>query len=139
MKKIIVLITLIVVSAVAFGSTYPDGTYRGNFIDRDSNYNGEVQVNVQFDLEDDIVKKATMRMLNFKGENYLKDPKLEKEKDKYVSALNHLVGKNLKDTMPDLYTPGNIPMAGATVRGGKIRSAIQDGLNRGVYRLSKIK
>ncbi|UUV17642.1 hypothetical protein NRK67_02065 [Fusobacteria bacterium ZRK30] len=137
MKKIIILITLIAVSAVTFGSTYSDGTYRGNFIDRDSNYNGEVQVNVQFDLENDIVKKASMRMLNFKGQNYMKDPKLKKEKEKYVSALNHLVGKNLEETMPDLYTPENIPMAGATVRGGKIRSAVQDGLNRGVYRLPK--
>lgn len=54
---IIFLLTLIVVSAATFGSTYLDGIYRENFIDRDSNYNGEVPVNVQFDLENDIVKK----------------------------------------------------------------------------------
>ena len=137
MKKLFILVTLIVVSAITFGATYSDGTYRGNFIDRDSNYNGEVQVNVQFELENDIVKKVSIRMLNFKGQNYMKDSKLKKVKDKYIAALNHLVGKKLENTMPDLYTPDKIPMAGATVRGGKIRSAIQDGLNRGVYKLPK--
>ncbi len=40
--------------------------------------------------------------------------------------------------MDDLYTPGDIlddyeGFSGATVRGTKIRSAIQDGLNRGLY------
>jgi hypothetical protein len=53
----------------------------------------------------------------------------------YKSLIDHLIGKDIRDSLSDLYKPGTIVDAasGATLRAGKVISAIRDALNRGVY------
>lgn len=115
---------------------YEDGTYRGIFADGDA-----IQVNVQFTLENDIVTAARFRHL-WADENY----NLDAEEDPYKSvvamykeSLEYLIGKDLKEHLPTLYTPEQIVTTeidgytSATIRSSKIISAVRDGLNRGVY------
>lgn len=117
--------------------SYENGTYRGTFSD-----GGSMQVGVEFKLENNIVKEAKLRYLEYKGVNYLKE-----ETDKtiiglaqqYKTLFEHLVEKDIRESLGDLYEPGNIvtenvdAFTGATIRAGKIISATRDALNRGVY------
>lgn len=116
---------------------HPDATYRGAFIDE-----GIIQVNLQFTLVDGVVTKASFRHLVGAKPEY----NLEAEQEPYRSvvaqyeeALQHLVGKPLRDHLADLYDPGRIVTlevdgyTGATIRSTKIISAIRDALNRGPY------
>ncbi len=130
------LVTLISTSALAQGAkSYADGTYRGVFID-----SGGLEVAVQFTLKDHVVTAARYRLLQYKGTDYLK-PQSQAEKSlaqQYQKALEHLQGKDIRGHINDLYQPGDFVgnvdgYSGATIRANKIRSAIQDGLNRGVY------
>ncbi|MBB5174306.1 hypothetical protein [Texcoconibacillus texcoconensis] len=55
----------------------------------------------------------------------------------HEEVLDYLVGQPL-DAIADLHSPGDFVddvdrFTGATIRGNKIFSAIQDGLNRGIY------
>ncbi len=115
---------------------YENGTYRGIFADGD-----EIQVNVEFELEDGIVQAADFRWLR-RDENY----NLEAEDDPYRSVvqqyketLEYLEGKELKTYLTDLYFPENFvetevdDYTAATIRSQKVISAIRDALNRGVY------
>lgn len=117
--------------------SYENGTYRGAFLD-----SGYMQVNVQFKLEDNIIKSISFRHLEYSGVNYL----TEKEnktvlglKDQYQQLANHLIGKDIRDSLVELYKPANIvtnkvdAFTGATLRSSKIVSAVRDGLNRGPY------
>lgn len=117
-------------------TVYEDGTYRGIFADGDA-----IQINVQFTLKDGIVTAARFRHLR-RDENY----NINAGEDPYKSvvamyreSLEYLVGKNLDDHLPALYTPERIVTTeidgytSATIRSNKIISAIRDGLNRGVY------
>ncbi len=117
---------------------YPDGIYRGVFIDGD-----EIQVNVQFRLENGIMTAASFRHLHALEEYHL-DTREEPYRSviqQYEEALDHLVGKNLVAHLDDLYMPQQIVTlevdgySAATLRANKIRSAIQDALNRGPYSL----
>lgn len=118
--------------------SYKDGTYRGMFADR-----GDIQVAVQFALEDNIVKSVSFRQLYHGGKDY----RIEKEdatligiRTQYEELVNHLIGKDLREHINDLYSPGDIvktevdALSGATIRSGKVISALRDGLNRGVYK-----
>ena len=107
---------------------YEDGTYRGTFADE-----GIIQVNVQFKLARNIVTEIRYRYLSYKG-NCLEAP----WGPQYEQAIQHLVGKDLRKNLNDLYTPGNFVkdvdgFTGATIRSVKVRSAIKDGLNRDPY------
>ncbi len=113
-----------------------DGTYRGAFVDGDT-----IQVNVEFTLENGIVTQAYFRHLRA-DDNYRLDAEHAPYRlvvEQYQEALRHLVGKDLRTHLADLYHPDRIVATevdgytSATVRSNKIRSAIQDGLNRGVY------
>lgn len=109
---------------------YEDGTYRGSFMDR-----GEIQVNLQFDLRDNIVTGIQYRHLQFGGSNCLEAP----WGPQYQQAIQYLIGKDIRVSLDDLYNPGDFVddvdgFTGATIRAGKPRSAIRDALNRGVYR-----
>lgn len=123
--------------------TYSDGVYRGVFID-----GAEMQVNVDFELKANQVVAAKYRYLFYKGIDYRKeatDVKIMEMNKQYTELLNYLVGKDIRTAVKDLYVPGNIVkttavdgVTGATLRSGKIISAINDALNRGVYSLPKV-
>ena len=75
MKKfLLALMLLTAVSAVAAKKApatkaqYPDGTYRGVYIS-----NQETQVEVQFDLKNDVITSAKYRTLFYKGNDWLKE------------------------------------------------------------------
>ncbi|MDP3486496.1 MAG: FMN-binding protein [Bacillota bacterium] len=143
MKKII-LALLVVVSLVALAGcapkqpeqTYENGTYRGTFSD-----SGEMQVNVEFKLENNIVKSIKFRYLAYKGVDYLKsdDQTVIGLRDQHQQLADHLIGKDIRVALADLYKPGDIvknqvdAFTGATLRASKVLSASRDALNRGVY------
>ncbi len=130
MRKSIILLSLIFASS-AFASTYRDGTYRGVYISGQ-----ETQVEVQFNLENDVIKEAKYRTLYYKGHDWLKEPEYVAKNKGYIGALDFLVGKKVDEvTLDKLYAPESIEKAGATVRGGKIRSAIKSGLMAGPIKL----
>lgn len=128
MKKII-LASLFLMGVSSFGSTYRDGIYRGNFMSGQEN-----QVEVQFKLKDDTISNTKFRTLFYKGNDYLKNKELEDEKSRYQEALKYTEGKKIADALEALYSPENIPRAGATIRATKIRAAIQNAINSGVYK-----
>lgn len=118
--------------------SYENGTYRGIFADR-----GDIQVSVQYTLKDNKVESISFRQLFHNGNDY----RTERENDliiqlreQHEELINYLIGKDIRTSLRDLYYPGEIVktdidgLSGATIRSGKIISAINDGLNRGVYR-----
>lgn len=130
MKKFLMLLTII--GAVAYGAEYRNGTYRGVYISGQ-----ETQVEVQFDLKDDKVEKPKFRTLFYKNQDYLKNKDLSKYKSEYEALLTAIINKNVNDGMETLYAPGEIENAGATVRATKVRAAIKNALNSGVYTPAK--
>lgn len=116
--------------------TYKDGTYRGAFYD--------ASVVVEISLKNNVVEAAKFRTLTYKEDDYLKteDTTLVGLKGQYEDVLNHIVGKDITTVIDELYAPENITkdidgFTAATVRSGKVISAINDALNRGVYSLPK--
>lgn len=120
-------------------TAYSDGTYCGFYIDGNLE-----QVSVQFEIKDQKFTNVTLRGLQYKDGNYLAEEGTEIQKQiaaQYTEATEYLVGKDVS-ALADLLTPGNIvsdqdTVTGATVRTNKLSSAIADGLNRGVYKLSE--
>ena len=136
-KTVFIIVCL---TAVWLGCSRPqnhqDGWYRGVFIDGDA-----IQVNVEFELKESVVKNISFRHLK-RDENYHLDTEKEPYRsviEQYREALQYLVGKNIEVHIDDLYEPGAIVekevdgYTAATLRTNKVRSAIQDALNRGVY------
>ena len=117
-------------------ASYEDGTYRGVFID-----NNVQQVGVEFTLKDNVVTKAGFRHLEYRRINYRtsEDPLIQGMRGQYQQLLDYLVGKDIRTSLKDLYQSGSIvtenvdAFSGATLRAGKVISAVRDGLNRGVY------
>ncbi|WP_353892251.1 hypothetical protein PRVXH_001583 [Proteinivorax hydrogeniformans] len=114
---------------------YEDGTYRGVFIDRD-----EVQVNVQFSLNDNTIESINFRRLFYSNQDYLEadDETIQSLGEQHQQVLESIQGTDINEALEELYEPGNLAedidgFTSATLRGNKIRSAIKDGLNRGVY------
>lgn len=108
---------------------YPDGIYRGSFID-----SGEVQVSLQFKLQNNVVTEIKYSHLAYKGNNCLEAPWGRQ----YQQAIQYLVGKDIRVHLNDLYKPGDFvdnvdTYSGATIRAVKVRSAIKDALNREAY------
>lgn len=117
--------------------SYEDCTYRGAFLD-----GGTMQVGVQLKLEKNLVKEISFRHLEYKDVDYRKEERDETIiglREQYEEAIDYLVEKDIRESLVDLYEPGNIVkedidgFTGATVRSNKVISAIRDGLNRGVY------
>ena len=115
---------------------YMDGTYRGAY------FNPE-DVEVEFVMKDGKFESIKYRQLGYKGESYLKseDPVMKGVTEQYQALADHLVGKEPSALM-DLYKPENIAkdtdtFTAATMRAGKMITAVQDGLNRGPYALPK--
>lgn len=130
MKRFLMLLT--VIGAVAYGAEYRNGTYRGVFVSGQ-----ETQVEVDFNLKDDKVEKPKFRTLFYKEQDYLKNKDLTKYKDEYEALLTYMTNKNVNEGMEALYTPGDIENAGATIRASKVRAAIKNALNSGVYTPAK--
>ncbi|TCO10383.1 hypothetical protein [Natronoflexus pectinivorans] len=118
----------------------PDGTYRGGFYDL-----GAIQMNIQFILEDGIVKEAEFRHM-WRDENYYMETETEPYKSviaQYEEALQYLVGKKLSDHLEDLHEPGNVVSlevdgySAATLRTQKIIASIREAVIKGVYRFEE--
>lgn len=111
--------------------SYEDGTYRGVYGEVDN------QVTVELSLKDNIVTKISYRNLAYGGVNYRSstDERIVNLRNQYQALIAHLVGKDIRDSLPELYKPGQIvdAVGGATLRSAKVISAIRDALNRGVY------
>ena len=138
MKKFLLALMLVgAVSAVAATKSapkaqYPDGTYRGLYISKQ-----DTEVEVQFDLKDDVITKITYRALQYKGHDWLKEDEYVAKNDGYMKLLERITNKKIQDVMPTMYNSEEIEKGGATVREMKVRSALQYGLNLGPFRLPK--
>ncbi|WP_147384192.1 hypothetical protein [Fusobacterium pseudoperiodonticum] len=138
MKKFLLALMLVgAVSAVAATksapkSQYPDGTYRGLYISKQ-----DTEVEVQFDLKDDVITKITYRALHYKGHDWLKEDEYVAKNEGYMKLLERITNKKIQDVMPTMYNSEEIEKGGATVREMKVRSALQYGLNLGPFRLPK--
>lgn len=125
MKKFLLFLLC---SSLVYASQYRDGLYRGVFVSKQ-----ETQVEVSFNLKNDIIKSIKYKTLYFNGKDYLKEQSLENFRKQYEGLLTYLVGKNVNEGMEALYYPEKIELAGATIRSSKVRSAIKNGLNNDVY------
>ena len=138
MKKFFLALMLLgAVSAVAATksapkSQYPDGTYRGVYISGQ-----ETQVEVQFNLKNDVITDAKYRTLFYKGHDWLKEDDFIAKNDGYMKLLERITNKKIQDVMPTMYNSEEIEKGGATVREMKVRSALQYGLNVGPFKLPK--
>lgn len=114
---------------------YADGRYRGTYGDR-----GDMQVSIQFTLEEGLFTNLSYRHLYHSGNDYRN---MDENDPLYPIVLQHqeildyLEGKPLTAIF-DLYQPDKVitdidGFTGATIRGAKVISAIQDALNRGIY------
>ena len=138
MKKFLLALMLVgAVSAVAATKSvpkaqYPDGTYRGVYISGQ-----ETQVEVQFNLKNDVITDAKYRTLFYKGHDWLKEDDFVAKNDGYMKLLERIANKKVQDVMPTMYNSEEIEKGGATVREMKVRSALQYGLNLGPFKLPK--
>jgi len=138
MKKFLLALMLVgAVSAVAATksapkSQYPDGTYRGVYISGQ-----ETQVEVQFNLKNDVITDAKYRTLFYKGHDWLKEDEYVAKNGGYIKLLERITNKKIQDVMPTMYNSEEIEKGGATVREMKVRSALQYGLNVGPFKLPK--
>ena len=138
MKKFLLALMLVgAVSAVAATKSvpkaqYPDGTYRGVYISGQ-----ETQVEVQFNLKNDVITDARYRTLFYKGHDWLKEDDFIAKNDGYMKLLERITNKKIQDVMPTMYNSEEIEKGGATVREMKVRSALQYGLNVGPFKLPK--
>lgn len=128
-------------SPVAPSNTgWRDGTYRGAYVD-----GGDNQVSVQFTLENNVITEISYRSLTYKGVNYLAEDADETTKKlaaQHKQLIDYLVGKNVTDGFDELYYPEKIAddadsFTAATMRSGKVISALNDALNRGPYSIKK--
>ena len=137
MKKFLLALMLLgAVSAVAATKAskaqYPDGTYRGVYISSQ-----ETQVELQFDLKNDVITSAKYRALSYKGHDWLKEEEYVAKNGGYMKLLERITNQKIQDVMPTMYNSEEIEAGGATVREMKVRSALQYGLNLGPFRLPK--
>lgn len=102
-----------------------------------------MQVGVQFTLVDNIITEIEHRHLYYEGIDYLENKSFEAIKTQHQQAVAHLVGKDVRETLADLYQPGDFvddvdTFSGATIHTQKEISAIMDGLNRGIFRFKEV-
>ena len=137
MKKFLFALMLLgAVSAVAATKAskaqYPDGTYRGVYISSQ-----ETQVELQFDLKNDVITSVKYRTLFYKGHDWLKEDEYVAKNGGYMKLLERITNKKIQDVMPTMYNSEEIEKGGATVREMKVRAALQYGLNIGPFKLPK--
>ena len=137
MKKFLLALMLLgAVSAVAATKAskaqYPDGMYRGVYVSGQ-----ETQVEVQYELKDDVITSVKYRTLFYKGHDWLKEDEYVAKNGGYMKLLERITNKKIQDVLPTMYNSDEIEAGGATVRESKVRSALQYGLNVGPLKLAK--
>lgn len=123
--------------STVLGTDYENGTYRGSYVDGDVN-----QISIEFVLKDQKFESIKYRALSYKGENYLDEAAtgaVKAIREQYQQAADALIGKPISD-INILYKPDDVvkdvdTVTGATLRTGKLISALWDGLNRHPYKL----
>ncbi|ALF23575.1 hypothetical protein LDK18_00465 [Fusobacterium nucleatum subsp. nucleatum ATCC 23726] len=131
MKKF--LFALMLLGAVsAFAGQYPDGMYRGVYVSGQ-----ETQVEVQYELKNDVITSIKYRTLFYKGHDWLKEDEYVAKNGGYLKLLERITNKKIQDVLPTMYNSEEIEKGGATVRESKVRSALQYGLNVGPLKLAK--
>lgn len=99
---------------------YTDGVYRGAYINED-------ELSVEFTLANNQIK-------DIKFISLANDSKNKNMKSHYEALIKHLEGKDIRQSLNDLYNPTSIVKdMDKNVEAGKLTSAIHDALNRGVY------
>ena len=131
MKKF--LFALMLLGAIsAFAGQYPDGMYRGVYVSGQ-----ETQVEVQYELKNDVITSIKYRTLFYKGHDWLKENEYVAKNGGYMKLLERITNKKNQDVLPTMYNSEEIEKGGATVRESKVRSALQYGLNVGPLKLAK--
>jgi len=131
MKKF--LFALMLLGAIsAFAGQYPDGMYRGVYVSGQ-----ETQVEVQYELKNDVITSIKYRTLFYKGHDWLKEDEYVAKNGGYLKLLERITNKKIQDVLPTMYNSEEIEKGGATVRESKVRSALQYGLNVGPLKLAK--
>ena len=131
MKKF--LFALMLLGAVsAFAGQYPDGMYRGVYVSGQ-----ETQVEVQYELKNDVITSIKYRTLFYKGHDWIKEDEYVAKNGGYLKLLERITNKKIQDVLPTMYNSEEIEKGGATVRESKVRSALQYGLNVGPLKLAK--
>ncbi|AAL93951.1 hypothetical protein C7Y58_03575 [Fusobacterium nucleatum subsp. nucleatum ATCC 25586] len=116
----------------AFAGQYPDGMYRGVYVSGQ-----ETQVEVQYELKNDVITSIKYRTLFYKGHDWLKEDEYVAKNGGYLKLLERITNKKIQDVLPTMYNSEEIEKGGATVRESKVRSALQYGLNVGPLKLAK--
>lgn len=114
---------------------YADGEYRGFYTD-----GGIEQFSVSFTLDHGIYERVALRSVNYKDGDYLSKNATriqEQVASQYQEAAQYLSGKPVS-ALYDLLDAADVTsdrdaVTSATLRTGKLVSAIQDGLSHGVY------
>ena len=137
MKKFLLALMLLgAVSAVAATKAskaqYPDGMYRGVYVSGQ-----ETQVEVQYELKEDVITSVKYRTLFYKGHDWLKEDEYVAKNGGYLKLLERITNKKIQDVLPTMYNSDEIEAGGATVRESKVRSALQYGSNVGPLKLAK--
>ena len=138
MKRFLALLALLLASAFpAFAENYPDGIYRGFYYD-----GGIEQIAIQFELKDEVFTSLIYRGVKYKDGDYMSEDASDAQKailHQYRQLSDYLIGKNVS-AIDDLYSPYDIvedldAVTTATMKSGKLISALWDGLNRHPYKI----
>ena len=132
MKRLLALIALLLAFVCpALAQDYPDGIYRGFYYD-----GGIEQIAIQFELKDGIFTSLIYRGVKYKDGDYMNEDASDAQKailHQYRQLAEYLVGKDIS-AIDDLYSPYDIvedldAVTTATMKAGKLISALWDGLN----------
>ena len=138
MKRSLALLALLLASAFpAFAENYPDGIYRGFYYD-----GGIEQIAIQFELKNEVFTSLIYRGVKYKDGDYMSEDASDAQKailHQYRQLSDYLIGKNIS-AIDDLYSPYDIvedldAVTTATMKSGKLISALWDGLNRHPYKI----
>ena len=138
MKRISALTILL--AALAFPAAaqeYADGIYRGFYYD-----GGIEQIAIQFELKDGRFDSLVYRGVKYKDGDYMSEDASDAQKAilrQYRQLADYLIGKD-DSAIDDLYSPYDIvedldAVTTATMKSGKLISALWDGLNRHPYKI----
>ena len=138
MKRTLALLGLLVSLALpASAQDYPDGIYRGFYYD-----GGIEQISIQFELKDGKFTSLVYRGVKYKDGDYMSTDASDAQKAilyQYRQLADYLIGKDIS-AIDDLYSPYDIvedldAVTTATMKSGKLISALWDGLNRRPYKI----
>ena len=138
MKRSLALLALLIALVCpALAQDYPDGIYRGFYYD-----GGIEQIAIQFELKDDVFTSLIYRGVKYKDGDYMSEDASDAQKailHQYRQLSDYLIGKNVS-AIDDLYSPYDIvedldAVTTATMKAGKLISALWDGLNRHPYKI----